>query len=213
MANSGDYKRTVRGRAVTLMSNAKARCKNKNVEIFITQTWVENHLTRGTCELTGMPFSFEPPPEGVTRRWDAPSLDRINKHKPYTEENTRVILWAVNCALAEYGTEVMLPILKAMIKGIEDAQALSATPLSTGDNQQGEVYPELGSFSSPWTREDYYDLDNYQRTVRGEDADYCTQTRGGNSLGFGGQEVATFTTPQGEQDDWKLHPAYGWIKD
>lgn len=212
MANSDAYKRTIKGRAVTLMSNARARCKNKNVEIFITQEWVEKHLVRGTCELTGIPFSFEPPPKGVTRRWDAPSLDRISKHKPYTEENTRVILWAVNCALAEYGTEVMLPILKAMIKGIEDAQALSATPLSTGDNQQGEVYPELGSFSATWTGQNSDYPYGYSGTISGQNIDHSTQESSGNSMGLRGYEVATSTTPQSEQDNWQLNPTYGWIE-
>ena len=154
MAYSADYKRTIKGRAVTLMSNARTRCKNKGIDISITQEWVEAHLTRGTCEITGLYFSFEPPPEGVTRRWDAPSLDRIDKHKPYTEDNARVILWAVNCALSEYGTEVMLPILRATIKGIENAKKKSTAPVSTGSYIQGAIGAELGSVSTPWFGED-----------------------------------------------------------
>ena len=173
------------------MNNARRRCKDKGVEIHLHQAWVEKHLERGTCELTGIPFSFEPPPPGVTRRQDAPSLDRINKHKPYTEENTRVILWAVNCALAEYGTETMLPILEAMVKGIQNAQAQSATSLSTGDYIQGETHPELGSISTSRIRQDGNNFNHHSGAVHRQDIDHSPQESSGDSVGLGGKEVGT----------------------
>jgi hypothetical protein len=90
----------------------------------------------------------------MTRRPDAPSLDRISKHKPYTKENTRVILWAVNCALAEYGTTLMLPILKAMIKGIEDANQGSITSLPTESDTKGQGDSKPGLIPTPWFGKD-----------------------------------------------------------
>ena len=191
MAYSNDYKRTISGRAVSLMGNARRRCKAKGIELNITQAWVEKHLIRGTCEITGFHFCFEPRDQNTTRRWDAPSLDRINKDLPYTEDNTRVILWAVNCALAEYGTKTMLPILKAMVKGIESAQKIAATSVSTGTHQQGDTGQEHGAIPTAGTREDYYDLDHYQRTVRGEDADYSAKKSGGDGMGCRGEKMAT----------------------
>ena len=204
--------KVIKKKAQVLMSNAKRRCNDKGVELHLHHEWVEKHLERGTCELTGIPFSFDPPSDGVSRRPDAPSLDRISKHKHYTEDNTRVILWAVNCALAEYGTQVMLPILKAMVKGIENAQALSVTSLPAGNYQQGKIYPELGPISTPGTREDCYDLDHYQRTVRGEDSDYRTQKSGGDSVGCGSSKVATSTPFKSVKDNWHLNPTYGWLE-
>jgi hypothetical protein len=185
------YKRTTHGRAKVLFDNATQRCKDKNLEISIDYKWIEEHLKRGTCELTNIPFNLEPPPEGLTRRPDAPSLDRIDKHKHYTEDNTRVILWAVNCALSEYGTEVMLPILKAMIKGIEDAQAKSATPVPTTDYRQGEVYPELGSFSATWAGEDSDYAHHHCGADARQDAYSSTQESSGDSMGHGDSEVGT----------------------
>lgn len=70
----------------------------------------------------------------------------------------------------------------------------TTTPVSEGHNREGEVYPELGPFSTAGSREDHYDLDHYQRTVCGQDVDYRTQTRGGDSVGHGDQEVGTFVT-------------------
>ena len=204
------YKATTKGRSKVLLGNARQRCKEKNVQISITAEWIEEHLKRGTCELTGIRFSFEPPPDGLTRRPNAPSLDRIDKNKHYTEDNTRVILWAVNCALAEYGTEVMLPILKATVKGIEDAQTQSATSVSAGDHQQGDLGQAHGTVPAAGTREDYYDLDHYQRTVRGDDSDYCTQTRGGDSLGYRSEKVGASSWVESIEDNGKPPSPFIW---
>lgn len=65
----------------------------------------------------------------------------------------------------------------------------TTTPVPEGHSGEGEVYPELGPISTAGSREDSYDLDHYQRTISGEDADYCTQTRGGDSVGHGGGKV------------------------
>jgi hypothetical protein len=191
VAYSDEYKRTTRGRAVSLIGNAKRRSKERNVELEIGADWVEQQLIKGNCQITGIPFNLEPTPKHLTRRWDAPSLDRINKHLPYNETNTRVVLWAVNCALSEYGTEIMLPIFKAMINGIENAKKKPTPPVSTGNNREGEVSSEHGLVSASRSGEDYYDLDHYCRTVRGDDADYRTQTRGGDGVGYGNEKVGT----------------------
>jgi hypothetical protein len=206
------YKATTKGRAKVLIGNAKQRCKEKNVQISITADWVEEHLKRGTCELTGLPFNFGPPPEGLTRRPDAPSLDRIDKHKHYTEDNTRVILWAVNCALAEYGTEVMLPILKAIVKGIEDAQQKSATSVSEGHHREGKIYPKLGIVLTSGAWQNYDHTYNHSRTIQWQDADSSPQASSRDSLGYGSGKVGASETSQSVQDNWYLNPAYGWIE-
>jgi hypothetical protein len=211
LGNSHDYKRTTWGRAKVLLNNARKRCREKNVSIDLSTEWIQAHLERGTCQITGIPFSFEPPPKGLTRRPDAPSLDRISKHKHYTEDNCRVILWAVNCALAEYGTEDMLPILKAMIKGIEDAQAKSTAPIPTTDHIQGAVGAELGSVSTPWTWEDSDDAHHHCGTIPREDLDSRTQASSGNSVGCGDSKMGASMSLESEQDNWYLNPTYGWI--
>ena len=70
----------------------------------LTIEWVDEQLKKGACQITGIPFNLEATTEHHTRRWDAPSLDRIDKTKPYNETNTRLVLWAVICALSDYGT-------------------------------------------------------------------------------------------------------------
>ena len=85
-------------------------------------------------------------------------------------------------------------------------------PVPEGHHRESEIYPELGPFSAAGTWEDYYDLDHYQRTISGEDADYRTQTRGGNSVGSGSAEMGAFETLTSIEDNWELHPTYGWIE-
>ena len=70
-----------------------------------------------------------------------------------------------------------------------DAKPKPTTSLSTGVNQQSNSSEEHGAVPTTGTREDSYDLDHYQRAVRGEDADYRTQTRGGDSVGYRMQKV------------------------
>ena len=207
------YRATIGGRASLLISNAKRRCRDKNIEFHLTRQWVEEHLARNTCEITGMLFDFGPPIGGVSRMINAPSLDRIDKNKHYTEDNTRVILWAVNCALAEYGTEVMLPILKATVKGIENAQQKSTTPVSEGIDSQSEHDTKRRAVLAARLGEDRNHPDNHSRTIPGEDADHRAQESSGDSVGRGGQEVEPSIVSQSIEVTWPREPKVIWIRD
>jgi hypothetical protein len=85
-------------------------------------------------------------------------------------------------------------------------------PVPAGDYQQGEIYPELGSFSATGTWEDYYDAHHYCGANARKNADHSTQASSGDSVGCRGEEVGTPQAPESEQDTWELNPAYGWIK-
>lgn len=185
MANSPDYKRTTNGRARTLISNAKTRSKKKNVDVLIDKEWVEEHLKRGTCELTGIAFSFEPPPEGWTRRPDAPSLDRIDKTKHYTPDNTRVILWSVNCALAEYGTEMMLPILERLVDAIKN----KPTPVSTEHTGESQNNTELGTTNGAGVGEDCDGSHHHRGESEGQNSCNSSQTSCRICMGSGSKQL------------------------
>jgi hypothetical protein len=138
------------------------------------------------------------------------------KHTHLDHNHTTGQIRGVLCSSCNTGLGLFGESVEKLKKGIEYieryAKENTATPVPTGDHRESEIHPELGTFSATWTREDYYDLDHYQRTVRGEDADYRTQARGGDGVGYGSAEVGTPQAPESEQDDWQLHPAYGWIK-
>jgi hypothetical protein len=99
-------------RAKYLISTAKYRCQ----KVTITSDWVIEKLKRGICELTGLPFDLSKQ-ESFVRNPYSPSLDRIDsKLQEYTPENTRLVIWAVNCAINEFGLETMKPIFKKLAK-------------------------------------------------------------------------------------------------
>lgn len=108
------WKSTPRGKAHCLIRDAKDR---GNVSISID--WLTKKLETGVCELTGLPFDLSSGGKNIPKLF-APSLDKINsKNKNYSYKNTRVVLFAVNCALGRFGEQEMLPILEAMVKGIK----------------------------------------------------------------------------------------------
>lgn len=108
-------KLTPLGRARCLISSAKARSKKLGREApAIRAADLVPALERGVCQVSGLPFDFKP--KGVRGHNPfSPSLDRIDNHKPYTVENTRVVCWAVNSGCGTWGLRVYLQIAAACL--------------------------------------------------------------------------------------------------
>jgi hypothetical protein len=70
----------------------------------------------GCCQLTGLAFLETKVGTGRARRPYAPSLDRIDPERPYTRENCRLVLQAVNFALNAWGDEVFALVTEASVK-------------------------------------------------------------------------------------------------
>ena len=68
----------------------------------------------GVCSLSGLPFSGEKIGTGKAQRPYHPSLDRIDPERPYSVDNCRLVLQAVNFALNAFGDEVFLTIAQAV---------------------------------------------------------------------------------------------------
>jgi hypothetical protein len=195
-----ERRKTPRGRAFCLMSDAKkADARKQKFEINISADWIEEKLKKGTCELTGLPFDFSPSKNTYLNKY-APSLDRIDSDKGYTKDNVRVVLCAVNIALGQFTDEEMLPILKAMITGIENAQKKSTAPVPTGTYIAGAVGAELGSVSTPWAWEDSDDANDYRGATQGENSYRSAKEGSGDSMGHGGKKMGTPATPKDSQD-------------
>ena len=135
------YKKTHNGRASTLISSCRRRAKLSNSLMTLTKEWVLEKLEKGVCEVTNAPFSYNKRKEH-TRSPFAPSVDRIDSRNPnYTPDNCRLVLWAVNNTFAEYGEEIILPILRAIV----DAKKNEPTSLSERDYIALEMYAEFGT--------------------------------------------------------------------
>jgi hypothetical protein len=64
------------------------------------------------CELTGVPFYSSSPVEGAWRvNPYAPSLDRITPSLGYTRDNVRIVTFAVNAMLLDWGEDLFLRVV------------------------------------------------------------------------------------------------------
>ena len=79
----------------------------------------------------------------------------------------------------------------------------STTPIPTGTDQQGEVYPQLGSISLPGFGEDSNNPDNHSGAVQGEDTDHCAKEGSGDGMGRGGNEVEAPKTFESFKNYWE----------
>jgi hypothetical protein len=79
---------------------------------------VESALEPGACAVTGIAFAWGTGARGPL----TPSLDRIDASRPYTPDNFRVVLWAVNAGCWTWGAEAYLAIA-ARALGVADARA------------------------------------------------------------------------------------------
>ena len=203
---------TPAGRAVHMLGNCRGSAKRRNITFDLRLEDILPAVESRVCQLTGLPFDFTPNKKKGLNPY-APSVDRIDNEKGYTKDNVRVVLWAVNAALNECSDEEARPIIKALGRALEkNAKKNAATSVPTELNYQGELYPELGPFSSSGTWEDSDDAHHHCGTISREDLDHRPQESGGDGVGHGGQEVGAPKPPEGLEDDWQLHPAYGWIK-
>lgn len=83
-------------------------------------------------------------------------------------------------------------LLKEAIKYLgEHAQKRTAALISTGHNIQGELYPELGSFSATGTWQDDDNADHHCGADARQDADHRAQASSGDGMGCRGEKMAT----------------------
>ena len=90
------------------IKNAKARARAKGWKFELPDDWAlrECQANGYRCSLTGVPFlsAFD----GEThKRPYVPSIDRIDCKQGYTPDNVRLVIFAVNLMMAEWGEDIM----------------------------------------------------------------------------------------------------------
>jgi len=110
-----------KNRAKYLVAECRRRCQKHGWEFDLDQHLgeLQTRIQEGYCELTGIPLNLE---AIRGRPFNTPSLDRIDPKKGYLYENIRIVAFAVNAMLGDWGEEVALEIARAWIrKRIEEA--------------------------------------------------------------------------------------------
>ena len=185
---------TAIGKAEQIIKNSKRNAKKRGHDHTLTTQDLLPALEKGVCELTGLPFNFEPAQNKKHMNLYAASADRLDNSKGYHKDNVRIVLWAVNRAVGEDEDEEMLPILEAMVKAIkENVKQKSIAPVPTRPDQESEHDAKRRALLTARLGEDRDDAHHHCGADAGKDADHRTQASSGDSLGRRSEEVESFS--------------------
>jgi hypothetical protein len=92
--------RRVTKRAQCLIANARTRAKRRGMTFSLDgmETEIQRRIDAGKCEITGTPFDLSP-----GRKFNSPSIDRIDAKRGYEPDNVRVVCHAMNAAMGDWG--------------------------------------------------------------------------------------------------------------
>jgi hypothetical protein len=102
--------------ARVLVQAANARNRLRGAETSVTMEDLVAAWTAcgGRCAVSGMPFNLQVVGDGAAKRPFAPSLDRIDRHKPYQRDNVRLVVSIANFAMNAWGDEPLLQLATAL---------------------------------------------------------------------------------------------------
>ncbi len=86
--------------------HAGRRATKKGIPFTITSDDVKQLMASNRCAVTNIAFVRS------SRGPRTPSLDRIDASKGYMRDNCRVVLFALNCAMGDWGLVALLDILQ-----------------------------------------------------------------------------------------------------
>ena len=99
-----------------MFQRTKDRAKLKNIGFTLTVNQFQRALieTNGVCQISGLPFSWKQ--YGGHTTPFKPSIDRMDAAKGYNSTNCRIVCFAVNMAMADWGEAVLIRISDAIAK-------------------------------------------------------------------------------------------------
>lgn len=100
---------TAKGISMILYRTAKKRAIRKKIDFLLTREWIEDKITKGKCEMTGLDFCLN-----ITGSPLKPSLDRTDTNGGYTIENVKVVVWIYNMAKFNFTHNDVLIMAKAL---------------------------------------------------------------------------------------------------
>ena len=108
-------------RAQRLHGNAQKRSKSNGWPApDFTSTWLEEKISAGVCEVTGIPFDLHTVSSNTVHAknpW-VPSIDRIDSSKPYMKNNVQVVVYMYNVCKAEFSHDDVVKFCRS-VAGIE----------------------------------------------------------------------------------------------
>jgi hypothetical protein len=116
-ARSTKHYSTVEGRAKILLKGVKDRDVSHDLDL----QWFIDKLQVGKCEVTGIPFDFNPHPV-YKKNPMSPSIDRINSSLGYQKENCRLVVWQYNMGKGETSDSEFLEFCRKLVSKYKEEQ-------------------------------------------------------------------------------------------
>ena len=187
-----NYLKSKRGHLTRFLSKTKERAAAQNLPHDIDLEYLES-IAGPHCPVFGTPFVWG---QGNGAHPYRPSVDRIIPELGYVKGNVAFISLKANTIKQDVTEKELYAVADWLHEARKkvNVKKRSTTSVSTGDHQQGEIYPELGVVSLPGLGEDGNDIDHHSGTIPGQDADHRAQESSGDSMGYGDQKVETFVT-------------------
>lgn len=205
------YRATRRGHMSRFLDKAKERAAKQNVPFDLTLDYLES-ITTEECPIFKTPFVWG---QGNGLDLYGPSLDKVIPELGYVKYNVVFISLKANSIKQDVTENELYAVadwLHDKRKEVLNAKPKPVTPLPDEDNWEGEMHPQHRIISSTGTGKDSDNTDHHSGTVYRQDVGDSPKESGRDSVGHGNQEVGTSETLESVQDNWELHPTYGWIE-
>jgi ribosomal protein S27AE len=111
-----------------ILGAARDRSEKSGVICSIDEEWVRSRLIAGKCEMTGLPFDFQPGRKIGRFNPYAPSIDRKAAGGHYSPDNCRMVIMAINVGMNFWGEEIYRHVAKAYLKQRRAKKTVSAQP-------------------------------------------------------------------------------------
>lgn len=109
----------------TIIIYSKSRAKQYSLDFNLDKEFISTlyEIQNKKCALTGLDFKFEQQTGYKKRRPFAPSIDRIDCTKGYTQDNVRLVCSVVNIALSDFGDQVFDQMCEAYVNKKRECNA------------------------------------------------------------------------------------------
>ena len=98
-----------------LLANARHRAAVKNLPFDLTVEWITSRWT-GRCEYCDVQFDV------LGHKAFAPSIDRVDPTRGYTQDNCRLVIWAVNMLKSQFSDDEVALIARAIVNHTTPAE-------------------------------------------------------------------------------------------
>jgi hypothetical protein len=206
------YRATKRGHLCRFLSSAKERSIKQNVSFDLTLDYLES-ITTDECPVFKTPFVWG---QSNGKHPYRPSLDKVVPELGYVRGNVVFISLKANTIKQDITEKELYAVADWLHdkrkEVLENVKPKPVAPLPDEDNWEGEMHPQHRTISTTGIGKDSDNADHHSGTVYRQDVNHSPKTSSRDSVGHGDKEVGTSETLESVQDNWELHPTYGWIE-